>query len=492
MSLRERAVGSVRWAVVYVWGADLVGAIGFVALSRLLGAPTMGLVAMAWLVVELSSILQQGIQTAIVQRQRPEPRQLDTAFWMCALTGVLTAACWMLSAGPVARVLTVPELEPVLRPLALALVPLGLATVPVARLQRDFGFRALAIQRFTSVSLGAAVGIAMGLLQLGIHSAVAMHLTTACASCALLWVGCDWRPKGGASWAEARRLGAFGAPVAGRDAVGFLQRRADELLVGTFLGPGALGYYAVGTRFTALVSGLFVRSVASVALPTFARLQHDRDRLRAALTTTTEAIGVFALPALLGMATLSSEIVLAVFGPGWERSGPVLRVWSLVGVVVSLGHLHRHALIAAGRPGWTLALASLQALAAIGGTAAALALGAGLQGVALVAVGTALVVEPLALVLVRRVTGIVLSAYLLRFAAPLAAALIMAACVHSVRGLLPDAWAPIPSLSLLVLLGMLVHATALRLLGPRLFERTLAHARSLFIREAGPARAGRE
>jgi PST family polysaccharide transporter len=479
--------------VVNVWVADLVAAIGFVVLSRLLGPRLMGRAGLAWLIVEFSTVVvRQGLHPALVQRLKLGSRQLDTAFWMCAVAGALGAAFWAAAAGVAARSLGQPELEPVLRWSSLALIPASLGTVHAALLQRRFGFRSLAIQRLVSVALGAAVGISMAMRGWGIHAAVAMYLVIAFVSCVTLWIACDWRPHARPAWSDARELSVFGLPAAGKDAVAFAHGRADEFLVGAFLGPAALAYYGVGLRFVAMLSGLFGRSVASVALVMFSEVQDDRERLGRALATTTQTIAVFAIPAFFGMAALAPQIVAAVFGPTWETSAPPLRILSILGIAVSLGQFHRQLIVAAGRPGWAFALASLRAAAVVAGTVAVLTLGSGLQGVAAVSVAGAYAVEPIALAMLKRLCGITLTTYLRGFLAPVAAAAVMTAAVLVARELLPDGCPPVWSLVVLVPLGMAFYAGTLMILAPRLIQRTLDHLWSIVIPPADPAEPARQ
>ena len=84
---------------------------------------------------------------------------------------------------------------------------------------------------------------------------------------------------------HARDLLGFSSHVLLANLGGFVNRRADALLVGVFFGPVVVGVYRLADRFVDLLLDLTMRPVGMVSLPFFSRLQHDRENLRNAVAT---------------------------------------------------------------------------------------------------------------------------------------------------------------------------------------------------------------
>jgi PST family polysaccharide transporter len=122
----------------------------------------------------------------------------------------------------------------------------------------------------------------MALQNYGAWSLVGQQLTSAAVSVLLLWAVSPWRPGFHFSRADFRSLFTFGFNVVGSDFLGFLSRNMDNLLIGVFLGPVALGFYAVAYRLLDTSQQLLLAAARRLVFPAVSRLQHDMERVRRA------------------------------------------------------------------------------------------------------------------------------------------------------------------------------------------------------------------
>ena len=63
--------------------------------------------------------------------------------------------------------------------------------------------------------------------------------------------------------------------LAGAKIVNIFNRRSDDLLIGYFLGPTALGYYVIAYRLVLVMTRHLTGVTQAVVLPMFSRLQND-------------------------------------------------------------------------------------------------------------------------------------------------------------------------------------------------------------------------
>jgi PST family polysaccharide transporter len=475
-SLREKAIKGAVWSAVQNWGQNLVNLIVFLVLARLLGAEAFGLVAYATVFTAFLTVFhRQGFGQALVQRADLQPGHLDTAFWTSIVISFPLTLVLLGLAGIIAGVLDEPELGPVLQWLSLTLIIEGLANTPQALLRRKLAFKSLAVRSLVATLTGGVVGIAMAVEGCGVWSLVGLRLTTSVVGLVALWIACRWRPGFSASVQRFRELSSFGVFAMGRELLGFFDRRTADLLIGTFLGKEALGFYTIGFQILLVMTQMFTQTISSVALPTFSRLQHDLSQMRTAFMTATRMTSLAAFPAFLGAAVLAPEIVYGIMGDKWGPSIPIMRTLAFLGIVQSVVYCAGPVVTACGKPAWIFALALLNTLANV--VLFAVTVRWGIVAVAAGFTLRAYLSLPLALWAVRAVCGLRLREYVWQFAPCVACTVIMLAFVTATKLLsVPHTGLPV-ALAVCILAGVGVYAATLRLLSPRSFREAVDVAR---------------
>jgi PST family polysaccharide transporter len=265
----------------------------------------------------------------------------------------------------------------------------------------------------------------------------------------------------------------------------FFNRRSDDLLIGYFLGPVALGYYSVGYRVLRLLSRLVTTISGEVVFPTFSRLQGQPDRLRAAFYTATQLTGLVAIPIFVSVAVLAPGLVPAVFGNQWAPSVPVMQILAFIGILHSVFFFNRAVIMASGRPGWALALTAVSAVANV--VAFSIAVRWGIVAVAAAFVIRAYVLSPLPILAVRRLIGLSLRRYLAQYYAAALGAVVMAALMVLIQRV--DDEAGLAWLVVGAIAGGAAYVATIRLFAPRAFGRAmdigklaLPHLRSRGVR----------
>jgi len=355
--------GSLKWAFYMTW-ADRAFSVFFTfLLAAILGPRDFGIVALALIYIAVVQLLLEGgIQTAVVQREDLEDDHLDSAFWVNLAWCLLLAAGSFLLAGWWARLNGVPELKEVVQVLSVILVIYGLTIVQLGLFQREMRFRALAIRETLAVLVGGVLGLVLALRGAGVWALVAQQLGFAGTQLVLLWAMSTWRPRFRFSRAHARDLVGFSSGVFLSNLGGFLNRRADALLMGIFFGPTAVGLYRLADRFSDNVLELTMRPIGHVSLPFFSRLQNDRPALRDAVASSIRTVLILTVPAMAVMAACS-DWLMALMGPEWEPAADVLKLLALVGIGKAIVFFTGPLLFAVARP--HLRAVMLWALAAV-------------------------------------------------------------------------------------------------------------------------------
>jgi O-antigen/teichoic acid export membrane protein len=355
MSLQQKAVKGVVWSAIQGWGSQAISFVVFALLSRLLKPEAFGLVAMASVfMVFVQIFVEQGFSNAIVQRKEVTPSHLDTAFWTNISVGLLMTVVSIAAAPLVANFFKQAQLIPILSWLSVSFTINALSSVQEAIFKRNLNFKPLALRTLIATIAGGCTGTAMAFAGYGVWSLIGQQLVSGSVQVTILWWSSDWRPRLLFSRDCFRELFVFGINIVGINILNFINRQSDDLLIGYYLGPTALGYYAIAYRIYLIMTQLLTGIISQVAMSTFSRLQHELEKLRSAFYTFTELTSFIAFPAFIGVAVLAPELVNFLFGEKWQPSVPVMQILAFIGLQHVVSYFYATVLMAMGKPSWQL------------------------------------------------------------------------------------------------------------------------------------------
>lgn len=472
MNIKEKAVKGVFWSAMQKWGEQSISFVVFLVLARLLGPEVFGLVALSSIYLAfIQTFLDQGFAEAIVQRQDVEDEHLDTAFWVSICTSLLLTVLSFTGAGLVANIFKEPQLVPIVQWLSLSFILRGLNSVQAAILRRRMDFKSLAVRSLIGIVVGGGVGVVMAYMGCQAWSLVGQQLSNLVIGVPLMWWVSDWRPGFKISGKHFKDLFSFGINVTGFNLLNFFNRRSDNLLIGFYLGSLALGYYNIAYRLLEIMTQLLTNITAQVAVPAFARLQSEPERVRQGFYRVTQLTSLISFPSFLGVAVLAPQIVPVLFGDEWLASIPVMQVLCIVGILQSLFFFNSSVLLAMGKANWRLWINCLNAVTNV--IAFAFAVQWGIVAVAAAYAIRGYLFSPIPLLAIQKLIHINLKTYLQQFVPPLLSSGIMACAIWGVRSLL----LPIANLYVVLgicsLVGAVVYLVSMQLLAPNLVKKTI-------------------
>ena len=432
VGLGTRAAKGVLWTAAGNWGTQAATFAVFVVLSRLLDPASFGLVALAAVFVGLVQLIaNQGMLDALIQRRTLDPEHLDTAFWTGLGVGVAAMAVLAGLAYPIGLAVDQPRLAPIVAVLAIS-IPIGSTNlVQRALMTRDLAFRSLTMRTLVATVVGSVAGIAAAVSGLGAWSLVVQNLANVVAGAAVLWTLTPWRPGLRFSRRHFRDLFGYGVHVVAFKILNYLGRKGDDLLIGSFLGAAALGFYSVAYRILTMIAEVTTNLIDSVAFPVYARLQDDPERLREAYHRTSGYVALVSFPVFAAIVVLAPQIVEVCFGGQWADSAPVMQVLALVGCLQAVNYLNSTMLKALGKPSWRVVLSGITTLLSVGAFFAVVQ--HGILAVAVALVVASYISMPLSYVAIDRLLPLSPVRYLRHLAGPLIGSLAVAGAAYGAR-----------------------------------------------------------
>ena len=485
LNLRTRAAKGVFWTATGAWGRQLALFVVITIQTRLLDPTDFGLVAFAAVFVGFTHVIaDEGLADALVQRKELERAHLDATFWTTFAFAVVLTVILAALAVPIAALLGDEELAPVLVVLSLSIPIASTSLVQRAILTRELKFRSLALRSLLGITVGGICGVIAAFAGLGVWSLVIQNLVGVTAGTLVLWRVTDFRPRLTFSYSHCRELLGFGSSVVGFRLLIYFTRWADDLLIGAFLGPAALGFYTVGSRMLRMLIQVTSSLIDRVSFPLYSRLQDQPARLKAAFYKSTAFASLIAFPVFLATAVLAPEVVDLFFGPKWADSIPIMQILAFFGLIQVLTYLNGTTIKALGKPSWLVVIVGITAGLKVG--AFLVAVQYGLIAVAVAATFVGWVVAPLYYWGVKRLVDVNLSEYWRSLQVPVVGSILSAVAMLGARYLLEDA-RPLVVLPVAGAVGAAVYYVTVRLLAPPL----AAEVRDLVSRGVPSRRSGR-
>lgn len=486
MSDTRRFGASVFWSVTSTGAAQLLSLLIFFVTARYVGAAEFGLMAICLLCIELfRNVAIEGFAVAVTSRPKPTDKDFDDCFIAIVLVSVASAGIAVAAAPLVAVMFGQERLSSLLRWMALLLLTTGLSRAHEAWLARHFQFRTLAVRSTVAVAVGGVVGIVLAVQGHGIVALVAQQLVSALVATAILWVGCQWKPRWRSDWAALRELWRYARHVALTGLTNFVNTQSDVLFAAYHLGAAATGTYHVAKRMLTALNNIVGAALNRVALPAFAELKNEPERMRAAFLKAVALTSAVTAPLFAGLIVLAPEAVQVALGPKWGESAQILALIGATAYLGTIGQYNHAVMLVSGKPHWQTVLTAIYAFSNL--ALFALVVRFGLTALAIGFTARALLLYPLsagaALVLLQLRTR----QYLAQLLPTVAAAVLMALALLAARR-----WLPIEPAGLRLAayagIGAVAYALAMLLLARRDLRLLLQVARE-FRRPGG--RGGR-
>lgn len=359
--MKEQTIRGAFWTLIDAAGGQVFSLLAFLVLARLLDPQDYGVIALTLSILAIPSVLlNEGLGDSLIQREELDDTHINAAFWANLLLAVIFVVVAELGAGLIADVTGEPLVEPAIRWLAPCLMATAASSIAANIYRRRFNYSTSALRTLIATVSGAVVGIGMALLGFGVWSLVGSQIVQQTLGLVVMWVGLRWRPKMAFSHPAFMDLYHFAVRVMMGNAVRFATEKLDSVIVGTALGPIALGYYYMAQRLLTTVNFMTISLADNVMLPALSRMQDDQRRLAQTFVSMIVAAAMLWVPFVAGLGLIAPHVVPLFFGHKWDPAVPVIMIVCVTAVSQVLSRTTSQALLAVGQPAVNVRLNVIQ------------------------------------------------------------------------------------------------------------------------------------
>jgi len=351
-ALKHNALKGMFWSAL-----DALFRLGFqfgitVALARLLTPTEFGIVAIAYVFMQVGSMFVTaglGGERGVLVRQRDlEEEQISTIFHFQWVTALIFGLSLGLMSPWIAGFYGYSILEPLIWAMALTGFVGALGLVPAALLSRALNFRLPIVIGMVSTVVAGAVAVLLAFYGGGVWALASQPLVATLINVGAIWSCHAWRPRMVFRLALLKRSFEFAGFVLLSGLLELLYGGFYTLLIGKMYGAADLGQYNRASGIQGMPSRVLTGMVGRVVFPVFVAVQSDELRLRAGLRKAVLGVMAINIPAMLGLLAIAEPFVVTFFGDTWRPSVPLLRILCLVGLVWPLHVINLNVLLAQG------------------------------------------------------------------------------------------------------------------------------------------------
>lgn len=299
-------------------------------LAHVVDASTFGIVSFAIAItIVVSTVVSSPVTRAVIAHGYASQSALSTAWWAATLPSALTS---IVIVGVVAAVGFRGRELIAVSVVAASMTLVSCSTLIQAILQQRLEFRAVATGRIVAAVSSSAVAVSLGASGSGFAGLLSRSVTGPLLIIFIGMLQARWRPRFIVDRSTLRTIGAYTWGIAGFNLLNQLNRYGDNLLVGSFLGSAALGYYALAYRFVATPVGQVGSVAQSVVFPTLARVEDPR-RFREALLRSQKMLVWMIGPLGICSMAVGDVGIRVVFGQQWIPAGTIVQVFGAVALL---------------------------------------------------------------------------------------------------------------------------------------------------------------
>ena len=326
-------------------------------------------VGIASLVVSIGMIIEAfdglGTSEALVQARSVSRLQLDTLFWFVVGSAALVAGLVLIAAPWVEAIYGVAGMATYFVAAAIKQPRVGAALIPLAILNRDLQYERIAIVNVCATLAAALTRLGLAVAGAGAWAIVAGYSASGFYILVGAMIARPFRPGFQFRMSAISPLVRFGIRAAASNIFEQIFKNVDYLLIGWFYGAAPLAVYRVAFD-VAMEPAMAVGTLVNrTALPVFARVSADKDRLAQSLEWSLRRLTILVAPLMVALILAADPLTALIHdeqGNSYAAAALPLKLLAAAGLLRVTSQLLSPVMIGSGRPGTAARLSAMTLL----------------------------------------------------------------------------------------------------------------------------------
>ncbi len=336
MSLRDSAVKGVLWTGIGRVGAGLLNFILTMILARVLSPSDYGLLELLAIFTILSEcFIDSGFSQAVIKDQNASQTDLSSVFFFNLTIALILYSGLFFAAPLIAIFYHEPILIKLSRFVFLVIIFHSCSIIQIANFSRNLQFRPQAIVSITAIIIAGTTAGIMAFEGFGVWALATNMVLFAFLKMVFFWLFSSWRPSFIVSFQSIKKYFKFGVNLLVQGLVDKFVTNLESLLIGRAYTKTDLGYFSQARKLDSYIIQTSTSVIQKVTYPILAKINSISSGLKDGYRRILQITMYAMIPLSLFMVICSEDLLYCLFGPKWISSSQYLRLWSIVGLLVS-------------------------------------------------------------------------------------------------------------------------------------------------------------
>jgi len=310
--VKRRSVSGVLALISRTFVIQIISFLATLALTIFLDPNIYGIFYLVSSVVNFLSFFSDvGLAAALIQKKETVTKKdLATTFSIQQIL-VLSLLAILFVSGPFIRTQYSIDLSGMylLYAMGISLFLSSLKTIPSIMLEREIKFNKLILPQILETLAFNFIAVFFAWQGFGITAFTYAVLARGVVGLVSMYLVYPWRPMIGIYRESLRSLLKFGLPYQANTFLAVVKDDGMTIILTKIIGTTGLGYLGWASRWAGLPLRIVMDNLTKVSFPTFARLQHDKDKLQKAIEISLKYMCLAAFPMLVGMGFFALPLV---------------------------------------------------------------------------------------------------------------------------------------------------------------------------------------
>jgi len=347
----RKVTAGVFWNLGGVFASRGASTIFMLFLAGLLAPEAFGLIAMVVVVFSVTNVfIDSGLSQALIRSKQVSDADLDTVFISNIVISVIVYIVVYFCAPFIASFYAQPELELLVRIMALSLLVNATKLVQLAILSRQMNFKVQMKADTIGVVISGVVAVGAAYIGAGVWALVIQLLVSGLVSAIIIWWCSNWKPALRFSQESFKNLFGFGIHILTEGILSQLYQNSSILVIGRFFTTELTGLYFFADRLSKAISQQITNAVQKVTYPALATLQDENEQLLYKYRQIIQIITFLISPAMLILAGIAPPLFSLLFDEPWHAAVPYMQLMCIGAVLYPIHSINLNILKVKGRP----------------------------------------------------------------------------------------------------------------------------------------------
>lgn len=350
MDLGNKIFKGAIWSSIEKLSVQFISFILGIVLARLLTPEEYGTFGLLIVFITISQVfIDSGFSQALIQDRKRTHKEISTVLTFNVIVALVCYIILFFTSPFISDFYEIPELNLLLRILALSLILNSLFTIPNTLLTIAMDFRQIAKITFLSTLISGILAIIAAYSGYGVWALIIQVLSKGLIAAVLFWITIEEMPKIHFYKDSFKKLFSFGSKLLVSSLLNTIVGNLNSILIGKYIGAKSLGFYTRGTQFSDMAYSTVNSAITSVLLPSLTDLQDDLHALKSYSRTLLKMTALITVPLFLGLALYSEQLIILLLTDKWAKAIPIMQFFCVARLITILIGISSNMLYVVGR-----------------------------------------------------------------------------------------------------------------------------------------------